>query len=230
MCTSLDLLTNKPLDKIDVFPSDISKIFCSVKINKGDFNTVIKARWTYVNGELEDMKGKTIYEPTTKAEGREYISFSIGMQPGKQLPIGQYNITLFVENKEQLNVPFTVVAPASIKWPYISEMSTFLYADQDQKTVTLTGQFTADTKQVNFRAKAYDAPAGTELSIQWILDRSADATIQSKLIKEDKSKVEGTVEVRASLISKSDPFVKGDYLIKMLVNGQEFATVPFKVQ
>ena len=230
MCTSLDLLTDKPLDKIDVFPNDISKIFCSVKVNNGGFNTVIKARWTYVSGELEKMKGQIIYEPTTKAEGREYISFSIGMQPGKTLPIGQYNITLFVEGKEQVNVPFTVVDPASIKWPYVSEMSTFSYTDQDQKTATLTAQFPADAKQVNFRARAYSVPAGTELNIQWILDRSADATIQSKLIKEEKSKIEGTVEVRTSLVSKSDPFIKGDYLVKMLVNGQEVASLPFKVQ
>ncbi|MGD0854834.1 MAG: hypothetical protein ABSA18_03420 [Dehalococcoidia bacterium] len=230
MCTSLNLLTNEPLDKIDVFPSDISKIFCSVKVNNGDFNTVIKARWTYVSGELENMKGKIIYEPTTKAEGREYISFSIGMQPGKQLPKGQYNITLFVESKEQVNVPFTVVDPASIKWPYVSEMSTFSYTDKDQKTANLTAQFTPDMKQVNFRARAYNAPTDTELNIQWILDRSADGVIQSQMLKEDKSKIDGTVEIRASLISKSDPLTKGDYLIKMLVNGQEMASVPFKVQ
>ena len=152
------------------------------------------------------------------------------MQPGKTLPTGQYNITLFVEGKEQVNVPFTVVDPASIKWPYVSEMSTFSYSDQDQKTATLTAQFPADAKQVNFRARAYSVPAGTELNIQWILDRSADATIQSKLVKEEKNKIEGSVEVRASLVSKSDPFIKGDYLVKMLVNGQEVASVPFKVR
>ena len=230
MCTSLNLLTDKPLDKKDVFPNDISKIFCSVKVNNGDFNTAIKARWTYVSGELEKMKGQTIYEPTAKAEGREYISFSIGMQPGKTLPTGQYNITLFVEGKEQMNVPFTVVDPASIKWPYVSEMSTFSYTDQDQKTASLTAQFPADAKQINFRARAYSVPAGTELNIQWILDRSADATIQSKLVKEEKNKIEGTLEVRASLVSKSDPFIQGEYLVKMLVNGQEVASVPFKVQ
>jgi hypothetical protein len=230
MCTSLDLLTNKPIDKINVFPNDISKIFCSVKVDKADFNTNIKARWTYVSGELDSMKGKIIYEPTTKAEGRPYISFSIGMQPGKNFPIGQYNITLFVEGKEQTNLPFTVVDAATITWPYVSEMSTFSYTDQDQKTAALTAQFPSDTKQVNFRARAYGAPTGTEINIQWILDRSADATIQSKLIKEDKSNIEGSVEIRASLATKTDPFVKGDYLIKMLVNGEEVATVPFQVQ
>jgi len=230
MCTSLDLSTNKPLDKTDIFPNDVSIIFCSFKVSNADFNTNIKARWTYISGEVDSLKGKVIYEPSTKVEGRQYISFSIGMPPGKQLPIGQYSVTLSVEGKEQANVPFSVVAPASLKWPYISEMSTFAYADQTQKNVTLTAQFPADTKQVNFRAKAYNAPAGTELNMQWILDRSADGIIQSKLIKEDTSKIEGTVEIRNSLVTKSEPFVQGAYLVKLLVNGQEIASIPFKVQ
>lgn len=230
MCTSLDLLTGKPLDKVDVFPSDISKIFCSMRIDKGDFNTTVKARWTYTSGELENLKGKVIYEPETKAEGREYISFSIGMEPGKQLPTGQYNITLFVDGREQVKVPFTVIGPESVIWPYVSEMSTFAYTDEDQKKAALTAEFPEDTKQVNFRAKVYNAPEGTELIIKWILDRSADAIIQEKLLKEDESTIAGTIEVRVSLVTTSEPFVKGDYLVKMLVNGEEKVSFPFKVQ
>lgn len=230
MCGSVDLSTSKPIGKTDIFPNDTSNIFCSVKVNNADFNTIIKARWTYVSGDLESMKGKTIYEPAVQAEGRDYIPFSISVPVGKQFPNGQYSVTLSVENKEQGSATFTVVDPASIKWPYISEMSTFSYADQDQKTATLTAQFPYDVKQVNFRARAYNAPAGTEINIQWIIDRSADATIQDKLIKEDKTEIDGSVEIRASLASKSDPFIKGDYLIKLLVNGDEMAVVPFKVQ
>ena len=230
MCTSLDLLTNKPLDKTDIFPNDISIIFCSIKLNNADFNTAIKARWTYVSGEMENFKGKTIYEPTRKAEGLEYISFSIGMAPGKQLPIGQYNITLFVDGKEQVNVPFSVVAPSSVKWPYLSEMSTFAYTDQDKKAISLTARFPVDSKEINYKVRAYNAPAGTELVINWILDRGADGLIQEKLIKEDKSIIEGTVEIDGALITKSDPFVKGDYLIKVLIDGQEKLSFPFKIE
>jgi hypothetical protein len=152
------------------------------------------------------------------------------MPPGKNFPIGQYSITLFVEGKEQTNLPFTVMDAAAVKWPYVSEMSTFSYSDQDQKTATLTAQFPSDTKQVNFRARAYGAPAGTEINIQWILDRSADATIQNQLLKEDKSKIDGTGEIRGLLVTGSDTFTKGDYLVKLLVNGTEMATVPFKIQ
>lgn len=230
MCTSLDLLTDKPLDNVDVFPSDISKIFCSVKVNDADFNTVIRGRWTYISGELENLKGKVIYDPSTKAEGREYISFSIGIQPGKQLPTGQYNITLFVDDKEQATVPFSVVAPGSIKWPYVSEMATFSYMDEEQKTAALTSRFTSDDKEINFRVKAYNAPQGTALGIQWILDRSADAVIQQKLVKEDQNQIEGSMEIRTALITKKDPFVKGDYLVKIFINGEEKASFPFKVE
>ncbi|MBN1375290.1 MAG: hypothetical protein JXA01_03960 [Dehalococcoidia bacterium] len=230
MCTSLDLLTEKPLDKVDVFPSDVSKVFCAVKVNDADFNSVIKARWTYIGGELENLKGKVIYEPSTKVEGREYISFSIGMQSGKQLPTGQYDITLFIDGDEQMKLPFSVVAPDSIKWPYISEMSTFSYTDEEQKTATLTSRFTTDDKQINFRARAYNAPQGTVMNIQWILDRSADAVIQEKLVQEDKNQIEGSIEIRAALITKEESFVKGDYLVKIIIDDEEMGRFPFKVE
>lgn len=230
MCTSLDLLTEKPLDRVDVFPSDISKIYCSARLENGNFNSIIRARWIYIGGEMENLKGKVIYEPQTKAEGREYISFSIGMQPGKQMPSGQYSITLFVDGREQAKIPFSVVPISEIKWPYISEMSTFAYTDADHKDAVLTAKFPDDTREANFRAKLYNAPEGTELTIKWILDRSADTYIQEKLLKEDKSTVSGTLEIRASMSTRTEPFVKGDYLVKVLINGEEKVSYPFVVK
>jgi hypothetical protein len=230
LCNSIDMLSYKPLVKTDVFPGDISNVFCSVKVDGADFNTNIKARWTYVNGPSEGLKGKVIASPSVKAEGRQYVSFSIGMPVGKQFPIGQYGITLYVEDKEQISLPFSVVDVAAVQWPYISEMSTFSYSDPERKAATLTPLFTVDTKEIDFRAKAYNAPAGTEVNVQWILAHSADGVWADELIKEDKSTIEGTVEIRGALLRKSDPFVTGDYLAKFLVNSKEIASVPFRVQ
>jgi len=230
MCTSVNLLTDQAIDKVDTFPNDISKIFCSARVDKADFGTVVKARWTYVEGALDALKGKVIYEPTTRVEGRQYVSFSIGMPAGKLFPIGKYNITLSIGGQEMANLPFAVIDAAAIKWPYVSEMSTFVYTDKDQKALSLTAQFPADAKQVNFRARTYNAPMGTQLDIQWILDRSTDGIYQQKLIKEDNNQIDGTTEIRAALAVKSDPFIPGDYLVKVLINGQEVASVPFKVQ
>ena len=86
-----------------------------------------------------------------------------------------------MDGKEQINVPFSVVDPASIKWPYISEMSTFSYADKEKNTINLTARFPVDAKEINYKARAYNAPAGTELVIDWILDRSADGYHPGKI-------------------------------------------------
>lgn len=230
LCSSIDLVSNKPIDKIDLFPSDVSKVYCSVKLVKADFNTLIKARWTYISGAAEALKGQVIANPSTKAEGREYISFSIGLPPGKQFPTGEYSVGLFIEDKEQVTLPFKVVDPSAVKWPYVSEMSTFSYADPDKKTATLTAEFPADAKEIDFRAKAYNAPSDTEITVKWILSRSADAVVLDQVIKEDKTKIEGTVEIRGSMSVSKEPFVKGLYEAKVLVNGQEMATLPFRVQ
>ncbi|MCX6001212.1 MAG: hypothetical protein NTY79_01545 [Chloroflexi bacterium] len=50
------------------------------------------------------------------------------------------------------------------------------------------------------------------------------------LVKEDKNKIDGTLEVAAKLIAGKNKFVRGDYVVKLLLDGQEKAAVPFKVQ
>ena len=230
LCTSIDPFTDRPLDKMDVFPNDISSIYCSVKLNDADFNTNIKASWLYINGELENMKGKIIANPVVKAEAREYISFSLGMPAGKKLPLGEYSITLFVDDKEQEELAFRVVSPSDIKWPYISEMSTFVWGDADKKSIKPTSQFAEDVQEIDFRVNVYNAPPGTELGVQWMLERSSDGVWFDKLLNEEKIKIGGTGPIYPGLLRKSDPFVKGDYLVRLFIDGQEVVSVPFKVQ
>ncbi len=134
MCSAVDLLTNKPIDKIDTFPNDVSKIFCSFKVSGAGINTVLKGHWVYVGGELPALAGKTINDSTTTAEGREYISFSIAVPTGKLFPNGQYDLKLLVEDKEVADLPFKVVAPASIPGPFFAGMSTFTYSGSDNNT------------------------------------------------------------------------------------------------
>jgi len=77
-CASLDQLTGKPVGITGIFPSDASSICCSVKVSGAQFNDQVKARWTYISGELAGFQGKTIAEQSAKVEGREYISYSFG--------------------------------------------------------------------------------------------------------------------------------------------------------
>jgi hypothetical protein len=230
MCSAIDLLTNKPIDKIDTFPNDVSNIFCSFKVSGAGVNTVLKGHWVYVGGEIAALAGKAIYDSSTTAEGREYISFSIGMPPGKLFPNGEYDLKLLVEDTEVVDLPFKVVAPASIPGPFFAGMSTFAYSGSDNKTHALTAHFPADSLQVNLQVSAYNVPADTALDFQWSIVKSTDQTLIDQVVKEDKWQIQGSGPLIDSLNSPSGPFITGDYQVKLLVNGNEIATVPFKVQ
>ena len=186
MCSAIDLLTNKPIDKIDTFPNDVSKIFCSFKVSGAGVNTVLKGHWVYVGGEIAALAGKTINDSSTTAEGRDFISFSIGVPPGKLFPNGEYDLKLLVEDKEVADLPFKVVAPASMPGPFFTGMSTFAYSGSDNNTIVLTSQFPADAPQVNLLIKAYNVPTDTTLDIQWIVAKSTDQTLIDQVVKEEK--------------------------------------------
>lgn len=91
-------------------------------------------------------------------------------------------------------------------------------------------EFPADTPQVNLLVKAYNVPADTTLDIQWIIAKSDDQSILDTIVKEDKLPVKGSGDIVTALISRSQPFIKGDYQVKLLVGTQLIATVPFKIQ
>jgi hypothetical protein len=230
MCTGIDLLTGKPLDNVSIFPNDSSIIYCAVKITGATFSTNIKARWTYVSGELEGIKNKVIYTAASKAEGRDYVSFSIGRAEGKTFPIGDYQVTLLLEDKEQSSLKFKIADWTTIPGPYISEAMTFANPDTEKKLADPTAKFAASVKEIAVSARAYNVPANTELSVQWVLVRSDDAIYADYLLKEDKVPIEGTTPIFASLKRGEKDMPKGDYAVKIVLNGKVMVTLPFRVQ
>ena len=230
MCAGVDRLTGKPIAGTGIFPSDALSIYCSVKVSGAQFNDQVKARWTYIGGELTGVKDRKIAESAAKVEGREYMSFSFGPKAGQPFPMGDYSLGLYVDDRELVNLPFTVVAFADINGPYLGEMAIFAYKDTEKKEVNATGSFPVDTSEINFAARIYNAPADTEMTIKWIIARSDEAGVEDYLAKEDKSKIEGTLEIISKLIIVKEKFVKGDYVVKLLLDGQEKAAVPFRVQ
>ncbi len=229
-CTTVDLLSGKPLDKVNIFPNDTSTIYCSFRVIGADFATNIKARWIYVQGELEGIANKTIYTASTKAEGREYIVFSIGRAEGKSFPAGDYEITLMIEDEEQTTLNFKVVDPAMIPGPFVSEAATFTYTDENKKNIEITGKFPAKVPEIGLRARIYNAPPDTELRVTWILVRSDDAIYVDYLLKEDKATIEGTTPLIAYLKRGDKDMPKGDYSVRISFNGKEAISLPFKIQ
>ena len=230
LCSSIDLLTEKPIGSVNIFPSDTPSIYCSVKVSGADFNDQVKARWVYAGGELKGFEGKTIAEDSTKVEGREYVSFPIGRAEGKNFPTGDYNVNVYVGDKGQVSLDFKVVDPAVVPALYIGEAGTFAYTDSEKKAANLTARFPIDAADIIFKVKIYNAPPGTPMSIQWIIVLSDEAGLDNEMIKEDKYTVSGTDEPVVILTRGKDNFPKGDYAVKLLLNGEEKVTIPFKVQ
>jgi hypothetical protein len=231
ICTSIDITTGKPLDRMEVVPNNAAILYCSVKVSNADFGTILKARWVYLKGELEGLQGRTIGEGVTKAEGSEYISYSISRAEGKGFPIGEYDVKLFVDDKEQLIMPFKVVDSASIPGPYLSEGATFTYkGSSENQTLELSGNFPANTETIYCKMKVNNAPAETELKIRWIIAKDAQDEVSDYQLREQSIPVEGNMQIVDYIKRKSDEFPRGEYSIRFLLDGIEQMSVPFKVQ
>jgi hypothetical protein len=230
MCTGIDQLTEKPVSSATIFPSDSASIYCSAKVSGAQFNDQVRARWTYEGGELTGVKDRKIAESSVKVEGREYISYSFGPKAGQPFPMGDYSLGLYVDDREMVNLPFSVVAPADIQGPYVGATAIFTYKDAEKKVVNATGSFPVDTSEINFAAKMYNAPADTEMTVRWIIARSDEAGVDNYLMKEDKYIITGTDMLAVILTRGKDNFPKGDYMVKLLLAGQEKALVTFRVR
>lgn len=230
-CSGADPLTGKSLQAVKVFPNNASSVFCSARVNGAKFDDRVTARWIYRGGELAGVKDKLAAESTLKIQGSEYISFSFGPKSGSLFPTGDYTVGLYVGDKEQALLPFSVVDWKAIPGPYVGEAMVFAYKDADRKEVNPGPQFPADTTEVNLAAKIYNFPAGTKLTTRWIITKSDDAGVDNYTIKEDTQDVEaGATLISVKLTSGKEKFVKGDYAVSLLVEGKETAFVPFRVQ
>ncbi|MCX6005489.1 MAG: hypothetical protein NT082_07455 [Chloroflexi bacterium] len=230
ICTCIDEDTNKPLDKLDTLPNNAGMIFCTAKMQGAEFGTVIKANWIYVKGEMQGVTDKVFAGGSLKTEGLDYVAFAVSPKAGTRFPIGEYAVKLLVDDKEQLSVPFKVVDSADIPGPYLTEAVTFAMKGSENATIDMTNSFAASIEAINCHVKVNNAPADTEVKIQWILVKSAQDDTADLKINEDIQKVQGTSPVVASLIRKTDPFPRGKYQVKIFLNGEEKIDVPFRVQ
>jgi len=230
MSTGVDVLSGKPLNSVSVFPADSPVVYGTARVSDGDFNDQVKARWVYEGGELGGDKEKNIAEKSLKLEGREYLNFSISPKEGNLFPKGRYSLRLYVGDIEQVKLPFRVVEGGEMPPLYVSEASVYSFKDKEQKEVNLTSRFTVDTPEIFFRAKIYNAPPGTPMDVQWVIVKSEEAAVDNYQAAEDKNVIDGTLEIAAKLSAGKDKLYKGDYAVKMLLNGEEKVNLPFIVQ
>ena len=230
MSTVIDMIGGKPLNSVSVFPADSQVVYGSVKVSGGDFSEEVKARWIYEEGELSGVRGQTIAESILKVEGREYLNFSISPREGKSFPKGSYSLRFYTGDTEQLRIPFSVVEPGQVPELYIGEAIVYAFKDSEQKEVNLSYRFSSDTPEIFLKARIYNAPRDTRVDIEWIIVSSDEAGVDNYLAAADEKTIAGTVEIAARLATSKGKLVKGDYAAKLVLNGEEKLSVPFKVQ
>lgn len=103
---------SRPVDPTGVFSTDAEGFFCSFKITDAPPDTKIKAEWVYVGGEVEEQLGNnyTMEIMNAVAEGTCYTHVAMPLPPipDYEWPRGDFKIILYVDDQEEVSVPFKV--------------------------------------------------------------------------------------------------------------------------
>lgn len=226
MCRSVDPQTKKPVAKADFFTPDSPEIICSVKVSNAPLDTKVTAVWVYIQGEVEDLENYEIDEYSLVGSGTRYLSFSL-TRSDKGWPLGDYAITLLVDEKERMTIPFRVqTAPVEPDTGvYLSEAT--MCRSIDSKTampIEKADVFAPDTQVIYCSVKLSNALPKTEVSAQWIY------VTKNEVLYEDTGLESGTYYLAFQLQPSQTGWPVGNYAVKLFLNGQEKFAIPFIVQ
>ena len=133
-----------------------------------------------------------------------------------------------------LLIPLTGCAgEVSVTTASLSEATMCKSIDQEtQQPIEKGDVYPTDAEAFYCSVKLSNAPADTVVSAQWIYVQGEEASLNNYLIDETSVTTDGTRYVGFSLTRgpESPAWPRGDYIVKLLVDGKEKITVPFKVQ
>lgn len=101
---------------------------------------------------------------------------------------------------------------------------------QTGEPVEPTTTFAPDTPQIFGSALLSNAPARTEVSSEWIYVQGEAAGVVNYLIDTWATAAEGTGYISFSITQPGTGWPTGDYQLVLYLDGEEAATVSFKVQ
>jgi hypothetical protein len=102
--------TGRPLDASDTFPTNVPKIYCAFKLS-APAGTKVSARWAVLTGECLTAKKLANVEMTLPEKMRMRWFYFFITRPKKGWPVGTYQVSVDLGDKEVVTLPFTVMAP-----------------------------------------------------------------------------------------------------------------------
>lgn len=102
----VDPKTFDPIQYKDIFYDSTSVILATAEVINAPPKTNIKAVWYY-----QGLKGEEILVNSKEKvlEGSHKVVFKIQKPPSMPWPTGRYELRLFVDGKENLSIPFTIL-------------------------------------------------------------------------------------------------------------------------
>jgi hypothetical protein len=222
MCLGVDA-ESKPVNPTDTFTVITPEIFCSVKLSNAPDETEVLSEWVYVKGELADVTDYVIDSIAITTDGTRYLQFSMEI-PDDGWPVGDYTLNLYIDGKDEVSVPFTVIATATL-----SEATMALGVDALSRPLNPASTFPPSTPEIFCSVLVSDAPAGTEVAAEWVYVSGELQGVSNMVIDSFALQVEGTDYVQFSLPIAADTWPTGQYLLNLYVDGTLQAQLPFAV-
>jgi len=113
----------------------------------------------------------------------------------------------------------------------LSEITTAAVVDaQGQAMGVAREDFTADTPTIYLSARVNNAPVDTQITAGWLFFKDGNNTEVNRPLYDDSITVKGTRYFSFGRAAPSGSWEPGQYVIKISVDGKEYANASFKVR
>lgn len=240
MCRDVDS-EGAPIDPATTFNTDTPEIFCSVKVSNAPANSRARVDWIYREGELEGVSNYIIDTATVTTEGTGYVSFSLSI-PDAGWPEGLYELVLYMDDKKMETVRFSVSGSGPTQTPTpqpqdpaptnppdptgatITEVTMTRDVNPDYTPLDPTSLFEEGTPTVYTTMFVSNAPEqGVLIRAEWFDTASASP------VPIDSYETELGNGYAYFYYSMPGGWLAGEYAIKLYVDGDLQATVPYSV-
>lgn len=97
----------QPINSKTVFDKDTQAIYCSFTPSKAPIGANIRAQWIHVRREINGVNDYVIDQWTEPKKNQGRMAMFI-RRPTNGWPKGDYRVVLFVDGREELQIPFSI--------------------------------------------------------------------------------------------------------------------------
>jgi hypothetical protein len=222
----------KAIDPKNTFGKDVPEIHCSFKLSNAPANTVINTSWIHVLDADKKPLNKPMYSLDVIGEGTRYLDVYM-VKPNQGWTLGSYKVVLYISGEEKASVQYEVKAgEAPYKPKYAIGATMAAAVDEGSKPLNQTNTFTPITAKIYCVVKTANLPENTEIRVRWTYIAGDQPSWVGKTFFEDMEMVGGGTHYVAFYHNKPDTgfWPRGDYIVKVYLNGTEKSFVPFIVR